>query len=132
MRERIKRFEREIGVEYMLISGVTYNGINEVKLKVLELLSKIPKKPPLEIEKFDFDIKDKDSIIISRDDEGAFVISGGKIDNFTRGIVLSDTRSFAYFQKRLETMGIIDMLKERGLKNGSIIKIKDAIFEYSD
>ena len=132
LRERIKRFEREIGVEYMLISGVTYNGINEVKLKVLELLSKIPKKPPLEIEKFDFDIKDKDSIIISRDDEGAFVISGGKIDNFTRGIVLSDTRSFAYFQKRLETMGIIDMLKERGLKNGSIIKIKDAIFEYSD
>lgn len=116
----------------MLISGATYKGIDEVKLKVLELLSKIPKKPPLEIEKFDFDAKDKVSIIITRDDEGAFVVSGGKIDEFARGIVLSDTRSFAYFQKRLETMGIIDMLKERGLKNGSTIKIKDAVFEYTE
>lgn len=130
--ERVERFKREVGGNFMLISGVTYTGINEVKLKVLELLSKIPKKPPLEIEKFDFDVKDKDSIVITRDDEGAFVISGGKIDNFTRGVVLSDTRSFAYFQKRLETMGIIDMLKAKGLKNGNIIKIKDAVFEYTE
>lgn len=132
LNERVERFKKEVGGNFMLISGVTYAGINEVKLKVLELLSKIPKKPPLEIEKFDFDVKDKDSIVITRDDEGAFVISGGKIDNFTRGVVLSDTRSFAYFQKRLETMGIIDMLKAKGLKNGNIIKIKDTVFEYTE
>ena len=36
-----------IGGEFMLISGATYKGIDEVKLKVLELLSKIPKKPPI-------------------------------------------------------------------------------------
>ena len=46
--------------------------------------------------------------------------------------MLSDTRSFAYFQKRLQEMGIIDMLKERGLKNGSVVKIKDIVFEYSE
>ncbi|MCI8555276.1 MAG: GTPase ObgE [Clostridia bacterium] len=132
LNSRIDRYKKEVGGECMLISGATYKGIDEVKLKVLELLSKIPKKPPLEIEKFDFDAKDKVSIIITRDDEGAFVVSGGKIDEFARGIVLSDTRSFAYFQKRLETMGIIDMLKERGLKNGSTIKIKDAVFEYTE
>ncbi len=132
LNSRIDRYKKEVGGECMLISGATYKGIDEVKLKVLELLSKIPKKPRLEIEKFDFDAKDKVSIIITRDDEGAFVVSGGKIDEFARGIVLSDTRSFAYFQKRLETMGIIDMLKERGLKNGSTIKIKDAVFEYTE
>lgn len=132
LNERIKRFENLIGKNYILISGATYEGIEKLKLKTLELLTKIPKKPPIEIEKFDFDEKDINSILISRDDEGAFVISGGKIDNFIRGIVLSDTRSFAYFQKRLQEMGIIEMLKNKGLKNGDTVKIKDIAFEYFD
>ena len=132
LNERVERFKKEVGEDFILLSGATYQGVEEVKLKVLEKLSVLPKKPPKQIEKFDFDIRDKDSIVITRDDEGAFIVSGGKIDNFTRGVVLSDTRSFAYFQRTLETMGIIDMLKERGLKNGSIIKIKDVVFEYSE
>ena len=28
--------------------------------------------------------------------------------------------------------GVIEMMKERGLKNGSIVKIKDIVFEYTD
>lgn len=128
--ERKTRFEKETGVETIEISGATYEGVEQLKLLTLEKLSKLPPKPPIEVEKFDFDEKDIDSIIIKRDDEGAFVLSGGKIDNFIRGVVLSDTRSFAYFQNRLQEMGIIDMLKEKGLKNGSIVKIKDIVFEY--
>ncbi|MBQ8792145.1 MAG: GTPase ObgE [Clostridia bacterium] len=132
LKERIARFEREIGGEYITISGATYQNIDKLKLLTLEKLSKLPPKPPVEVEKFDFDARDKDSLVITRDDEGAFVISGDKIDNFIRGVVLSDTRSFAYFQKTLNEMGVIDMLKERGLVNGSIVKIKDITFEYTE
>ena len=132
LNERKRRFKEEVGIEYFEISGATYKGIEELKLKTLEKLSKIPKKAPIEIEKHDFDSKDFTSIEINRDDEGAYVLSGGRIDSFIRGVVLSDTRSFAYFQKTLQDMGIIDMLKERGLKNGSIVKIKDITFEYTD
>lgn len=128
--ERRKRFQKEIGGEFIEISGATYQGIEQLKLLTIEKLSKLPKKPPIEVEEYDFDKKDIDSISITRDDEGAFVVSGGKIDNFIRGVFLSDTRSFAYFQKTLQDMGVIDMLKERGLKNGSIVKIKDIVFEY--
>ena len=32
----------------------------------------------------------------------------------------------------LNEMGIIDMLKEKGLVNGSIVKIKDITFEYTE
>ena len=130
LKERKKRFEKEVGVKTIEISGATMRGIDNLKLLTLEMLSKLPPKPPMEVEKFDFDVKDKDSVVIKRDDEGAFVISGGKIDNFIRGVVLSDTRSFAYFQNRLQEMGIIDMMKEKGLKNGSVVKIKDIVFEY--
>lgn len=128
--ERRARFVKETGVEPLEISGATYKGIEEVKLKTLEKLSVLPKKAPAQIEEFDFDKKDIESIEIKRNDNGAFVLSGGKIDNFVRGVFLSDTRSFAYFQKTLQEMGIIDMLKERGMKNGDTVKIKDIEFEF--
>ncbi len=127
-----ERFEKEIKLPYLEISGATYKGIEELKLKVLEKLSTLPKKEPIEIEEYDFDQKDNTSIKIEREDDGTFVVSGGKIDSFIRGVVLSDTRSFAYFQTRLQEMGIIDMLKERGLKNGDSVRIKDIVFEYVD
>lgn len=132
LNERLKRFEEKIGKNYICISGATYNGIEKLKLLTLEKLSKLPKKPPLKVEDVDFDKRDYTSIEITRDDDGAFVVSGGKIDNFVRGVVLSDTRSFAYFQNRLQEMGIIDLLKERGLKNGGIVRIKDITFEYTE
>ena len=132
LEERLKKFNEVAKKEFIVISSATFSGIENLKKLTLEKLSKLPKKPPIEIEEFDFDKKDIDSISITRDDEGVFILSGGKIDNFIRGVVLSDNRSFAYFQNRLQEMGIIDMLKSRGLKNGGIVKIKDIIFEYSE
>lgn len=132
LNERLNIFTKKYNKDYILISSATYQGIDKLKLLTLEKLSKIPKKPPLQVEEINFDKRDYDSLTITRDDEGAFVVSGGKIDNFVRGVVLSDTRSFAYFQNRLLEMGIIDMLKAKGLKNGDTVKIKDIAFEYSE
>ncbi len=126
---KIKDFQNNFKIKPIPISAILHEGIEEVKNKTLEMLSKIPKKPPLKVEINDFDINDLTSIDIVKENE-KFVISGGKIDNFIRGIVLDDPRSFAYFQNRLIEMGIIDMLKEKGLKNGDIVKIKDIEFEW--
>lgn len=128
--ERRARFIKETGVVPIEISGATYAGIENIKLKTLEKLSTLPRKAPAQVEEFDFDKKDIDSLEIKRNDEGAFIVSGGKIDNFVRGVFLSDTRSFAYFQKTLQEMGVIDLLKEKGIKNGDTVKIKDIEFEF--
>ena len=48
----------------------------------------------------------------------------------TRGVIISDPRSFAYFQRVLKEKGIIKELKRRGAKEGSIIRVKDTDFEY--
>ena len=130
LEEKRARFNKEIGLPHLEISGATRKGIEELKLKVLEELSKIPAKAPIEVEEYNFDKKDVSSVQITREDDGTFVVSGGKIDNFIRGVVLSDFFSFSYFQTKLQEMGIIDMLKERGLKNGDTVQIKDIVFEY--
>ncbi len=132
LKQRKKLFKEKTGIDVLEISGATFKGVEELKALTVEKLSKIEIKPPLEIEEHDFDKKEINSIEITREDDGTFVVSGGKIDNFIRGVILSDTISFAYFQTRLQDMGIIDMLKERGLKNGDSVKIKDFVFEYME
>lgn len=124
-----ERFEKEIHLPHLEISGATYQGIEDLKKAVLEKLSQVPEKEPITVEKFDFDVTER-TIEISRADDGSFIVSGGKIDNFIRGVVLSDMASFAYFQMKLKEMGVIDMLKARGMKNGDTVHIKDIVFEY--
>lgn len=130
LNSRKVKFEEKTGHTPLVISGATMKGVDELKLKTIEKLSTLPQKEPLSVEEYDFDKKPENNIEISRESDGTFVVSGGKIDNFIRGVVLSDTLSFAYFQNRLQEMGVINMLKEKGLKNGDTVKIKDIVFEY--
>ena len=128
--EKVKAFEKKFRVKTFQICSIIHEGVEDLLNQTLLTLKQIPKKPPIEVTKHDFDLKDKTSVYVDVDEDGTFVVTGGKIDNFVRGVVLSDARSFAYFQGRLQEMGIIDMLKERGLKEGDKVRIKDIEFEY--
>lgn len=131
LEKRISYFVKTLKIDdYVCISSYTREGLEELKRKILENLKKIPKKPALSVEEFDFDKKDYSSIEITRDDDGSFVVSGGRIENLARGIIMSDQYSFAYLQTKLKEMGVIDMLLERGMKNGDTVIIKDIAFEY--
>ncbi len=133
LNNKIEKFVKENKIkEYYCISSYSREGIEDLKKKILENLKKIPKKPALEVEERDFDKKDFSQIEIFRHDDGSFEVTGGRIENLARGVVISDSLSFAYFQNRLKEMGVIDLLKEKGLKNGDIVIIKDIEFEYSE
>lgn len=133
LKQKIDSFVKENKIDqYLCISSYTREGVEELKRKILENLKKIPKKPPLKVEEFDFDKKDFSTIEIKRHDDGSFEVFGGRIENLSRGVVISDQVSFAYFQTRLKEMGVIDMLKAKGLKNGDTVIIKDITFEYNE
>lgn len=118
------------GVEILPISSVAHQNIENLKAVVWQKLETIPKTKPIQIEDTDFDKRDRTSLNIERADDGAFVVSGGYVDNLVRGIVLSDYKSFAYFQMRLKNDGVIQKLLEEGMKEGDIVRIKDIEFVY--
>ena len=133
LQERLKKFEEVYKIkDYLLLSSVTNKGVEILKKKILENLKKIPKKPALSVEDYDFDKKDVSSFEITRHDDGSFEVTGGRLDNLIRGVVLSNTQSFAYFQKRLKDMGVIDSLLEKGMQNGDTVIIKDISFVYEE
>lgn len=112
------------------ISAVSNRNLDELLKVVYKKLQELPPKKPLEFTPFVYTRPDENRYEISRSDDGAFVLSGGFIDELVRNIVVDDYTSFAYFQKVLKEKGIIKELKKRGAKEGSIIRVKDVDFEY--
>lgn len=132
LEQKIKRFEKNTGRKPLIISSIMHKGLTELLDKITEVLAKTPKKAQQDIEKHDFDVKDKTSLEIIKRDAGTYEVVGGFIDNLIRGVVLSDERSNAYFQNALKKYGIIDKLKDAGMKNGDTVIIKDISFEWEE
>ena len=85
---------------------------------------------PIDVEEFGFDQKDTTAINITKLDNNTYEISGGFIENLSRGIVVNDYESLSYFWKRLKNDGVIDMLKAKGVKDGDTVKIGKVDFEF--
>lgn len=132
LKQKLANFEKQTGKKPIVLSSIMHKGVNELLDKVVEVLSKTPKKAPQEVQKFDFDERDKTSLEIVKHDDGSFEVVGGFIDNLIRGVVLSDEQSNAYFQNALKKYGIMEKLKEAGLKDGDTVIIKDISFDYQE
>ena len=133
--EKVSDFRKKIKNKDNIIveiSSITGKGINELKSQMWKMLEKLPKTKQESVETFIIDERDKTSLEITVEEDGAFRVSGGLIDNMVRGIVLDDMESFAYFQRRLKQDGIIDKLKEKGAKDGDTIRIKEVEFVFTD
>lgn len=130
LKERQQKFEKALGVKTLPISSFTHKNLEELKKQIWDMLKDIPKPEPIEIELFNFDVKDKTSIQVEQIDARTYRVEGGYIENLIRGVVLSDYVSFSYFQKRLAADGVIDALKEKGMKPGDTVLIKDISFVY--
>ncbi len=132
LQNKIKLFEEKTNTKTFPICAIIHEGLEELKNKIWQILEKTPKPAPIDIELTDFDVRDKKTFEIKKLDNNTFEVCGGLIDNLIRGIVLSDELSFAYFQNALKKFGIIDKLKENGMKNGDTVIIKDISFDYEE
>lgn len=129
---KVNEFKEKFGKDYKIIefSAATRTGVDELLNTVIEEISKLPKKQIEITEMFEIDKRDYTNFEITREDDGTFVVSGGLIDKMSRGIILSDPESFAYFQRRLKQNGIIDKLLTKGLQEGDTVRIGEYEFEY--
>lgn len=103
-------------------------------LKIADMLEEIPKDvSPIEethekvvyrYEKRDDDFK------ITRDPDGAFVISGEKIERLLKMTDFTQYEATQRFARQMRAMGIDDALRERGIKDGETVRILDFEFEF--
>ena len=133
--KNLEKFKKEINCEVYPISAATGEGIDDVLIKLADMLDKIEKQPLYEEEKFEshvlYKFKVEQPFKIHKEGN-VFVVTGDEIEKILRMTWFASDEAFSRFSKKLRKLGIDDKLKEMGIEQGDTIRILDYEFEYRD
>ncbi|MUK86984.1 GTPase ObgE [Ornithinibacillus sp. L9] len=134
--ENLADFKKQLGEDVSVypISALTKEGLRDILFAVADLLDTIPKFAPKleETEEkvvYRYEKEDK-GFKITRDDDGAFVLSGIKIEKLFKMTDFNRDEAVQRFARQLRTMGVDEELRERGAEDGDTIRLLDFEFEF--
>lgn len=121
------------------ISAVTREGLKELLYTAADLLEKTPAFP-LNHEEEENNVStvlykhesERDDFRITRDPDGAYVISGEKLEKLFKMTDFSRDESVKKFARQLRAMGIDEGLRARGAKDGDTVRLLEYEFEFID
>ena len=126
-------------VDIVEISAFTRNNIDNLLYKISDILDNTDPNMLYELDTEEesmenrviYKHKPKDETFkITRDDTGAYVVSGPGIE---RAFLMTDFNrdaSVRRFAQQMRSMGVDDALRDRGCKNGDTVKILKGEFEF--
>lgn len=126
----IKEFKKKVKAPCFPISAITRQGLDPLIKAIYEKLITLEPVKPLEFEPFEYTRKDATHFDIVRDDDGAYEVVGGMMEELARNVILDNFDSFTFFQKKLREEGIIKALKRAGAGEGDTVRILDIEFEF--
>ncbi len=133
---KIKKFEKDLqkykDVEVFPISALEHKGLDVLIDKLFEKLKTLPKISRVESDPFEFAVRDTSSLECLQVEDGVFEVRGGRINELSRRVTLSDSDSLMYFQRRLRKDGVIDKLLQLGMKSGDTVLVNDIEFIYQE
>lgn len=127
---QIEDFIKETGIKCVAISAIIGQNVDDLIKTIYEELQKLPPVTKMEYEPFEYEDKNTRDFYIMRDDDGAYEICGGLMDELARNVVIDNYDSFKYFQKQLKDRGVIKALRKAGAKDGDLIRIMDIEFNF--
>jgi GTP-binding protein len=65
-----------------------------------------------------------------RKEDGVYIVEGNLVEQLLASVNLDDSDSVKYFQKVLRKRGIVDELRQLGVKDGDTVKMHELEFEY--
>ena len=142
--ENLKEFKKQLendgeDVDIVEISAFTRSNIDNLLYKISDILDNTDPNMLYELDTEEesmenrvlYKHKPKDETFkITRDDTGAYVVSGPGIE---RAFLMTDFNrdaSVRRFAQQMRSMGVDDALRDRGCKNGDTVKILKGEFEF--
>lgn len=131
---RIEEYMKERGVEVFPISAATGDGLKALMERVSVLLSEYVE----EVETTDeeavrmYQPEDEHAIKITRDDTGAFIVSGRYLERKVAMTKFNNAEAVRRFQVYWKKSGIEAAIKARGIKEGDTVRIGEMEFEYRE
>ena len=139
--ENLVEFKKKIGedVKVFPVSAVSRQGLKPLLFEIADLLEVTPEFQLHEITEEESDAtvlykhkSKKDDFEITRDDDGAFVLSGGSIERLFKMTDFSREDGIRRFARQLRAMGVDEALRERGASDGDIVRLLEFEFEFID
>ncbi|WP_339288333.1 GTPase ObgE [Ureibacillus sp. FSL K6-0786] len=136
--ENLVEFKKKIGddIKVFPISAISRKGLKPLLHEIADLLEVTP-----HFELHDI-VEESDATVlykheakeqefeITRDDDGAYVLSGYTIERLFKMTDFSRDESIRRFARQLRHLGVDDALRERGAKDGDTVRILDYEFEF--
>ena len=133
--ENLEKFKKVIKKDVYPISAITKEGIDEVLVKIADILDTQKKEPLYEEEKFEshvlYKFKEEQPFRIYKDGD-TYVVAGDEIEKILKMTWFASDEAFRRFSNKLRKLGIDDKLKEMGIQEGDTVRILDYEFEYRD
>ena len=139
--ENLIAFKEKVGedVKVFPVSAVSRKGLKPLLFDVADLLEVTPEFLLHEIEDEESDAtvlykhtKQSDEFQITRDDDGAFVLSGNTIERLFKMTDFSREDGIRRFARQLRAMGVDEALRERGAENGDTVRLMEFEFDFVD
>jgi len=134
--ELLKQFKEKLtdDIPVYPISAYTRDGTRQLLFAVADKLEKIPKQTERTIPETEHAIyrhtEAKAPFVINRESDGAFVLSGEKIERLFHMTDFTHNEAVQRFARQIRSLGVDDELRKRGAEDGDIVRILDFEFEF--
>ncbi len=128
--ERLMDYMTAHGVEVYPICAMTGEGMDKLLERVWTMLEEYVEKPDETTEEVVYKAQNKPDFEVKRDDDGAFVITGARIENLVAMTNFDDDQSLRRFQRIWRYMELDKLLQEHGIQDGNTVRIYSMEFEY--
>lgn len=133
--DRLKAEAEKLGLEIYAISAATRQGIKELENAIWNKLQTVGETEPIYDDVDEnkiYELTDKKDEIIIRKEDDKYFVEGNQIEKLLNSTNFEDLDSVRYFQRVLKRKGVIDRLKELGVKDQDIVNICGFEFEFFD
>lgn len=128
--ERLMDYMTAHGVEVYPICAMTGEGMDKLLERVWTMLEEYVEEPVETTEEVVYKAQNKPDFEVKRDDDGAFVITGARIENLVAMTNFDDDQSLRRFQRIWRYMELDKLLQEHGIQDGNTVRIYSMEFEY--
>ena len=128
--ERLMDYMAAHGVEVYPICAMTGEGMDKLLERVWTMLEEYVEEPDETTEEVVYKAQNKPDFEVKRDDDGAFVITGARIENLVAMTNFDDDQSLRRFQRIWRYMELDKLLQEHGIQDGNTVRIYSMEFVY--
>lgn len=125
---------KKLGYDPVPISAATQDNVRPLLYRALQLLDSLPiEEPREEAELALYQLEENPlAFTITREAEGVYRVSGKRIERAVAMTYWNYDQAVNRFQRILESMGIVDALKEAGVRPGDSVFIGEMELEWED